>query len=124
MNLGTELPAVTAVPIREKSASPLCSKDALTDDFGWSVQAVLACLAFACLVRKFNHKWMSDDVSDTIFFCCAVKRFCEPASRRRSWLVWFYDTSKQGLGSLVIHFANIYLATLFQGDPCTWCVSL
>jgi len=49
-----------------------------------------------------------------------VKRFCEPKRRRRSWLTWFYDTSKQGVGSTIIHFANIYLATLFQGDPCTW----
>ncbi|XP_057370634.1 store-operated calcium entry regulator STIMATE-like [Daphnia carinata] len=98
MNLGTELIANSAVTVRPRG-SPLCSKDALTDDFGWTVQAVLACLAFTCLV---------------------LKRFCEPARRRRSWLVWFYDTSKQGLGSLVIHMANIYLATLFQGDPCTW----
>jgi len=76
-----------------------CAKDALTNEFGWTVQAVLAMLAFTCLV---------------------LKRFCEPSQRRRSWLIWFYDTSKQGLGSMVIHFANIFLAVSFNGDPCTW----
>lgn len=34
----------------------------------------------------------------------------------------FYDTSKQGVGALVIHFANVFLAEFFQGDPCTWWV--
>lgn len=124
MNLGTELIANSAVTVRPRG-SPLCSKDALTDDFGWTVQAVLACLAFTCLVRKFSiYKNSCITHIDLCFINCnthlAVKRFCEPARRRRSWLVWFYDTSKQGLGSLVIHMANIYLATLFQGDPCTW----
>jgi len=76
-----------------------CAKDALTNEFGWTVQAVLAMLAFTCLV---------------------LKRFCEPLQRRRSWLIWFYDTSKQGLGSMVIHFANLFLAISFNGDPCTW----
>ena len=32
--------------------SILCSKDALTDQFGWTVQTVLAVLAFTCLVCK------------------------------------------------------------------------
>lgn len=50
----------------------------------------------------------------------AGKRFCEPPSERRSWLIWFYDTSKQGMGALVIHLANVFLAGQFQGDPCTW----
>jgi len=83
----------------DSGMNALCAKDALTDGFGWTIQAVLASLAFACLI---------------------LKRFCEPKRRRRSWLTWFYDTSKQGVGSTIIHFANIYLATLFQGDPCTW----
>ena len=30
----------------------LCAKDALTDGFGWTIQAVLASLAFACLICK------------------------------------------------------------------------
>ena len=52
----------------------------------------------------------------------AVKRFCEPAYVRRSWETWWYDTSKQGIGAMGIHMANVYLAPLFQGDPCTWYV--
>lgn len=76
-----------------------CQRGALTDGFGWFIQVVLATLAFMCLI---------------------LKRFCEPARERRPWIVWFYDTSKQGLGALVIHFANVFLAGMFQGDPCTW----
>ncbi|XP_026462131.1 store-operated calcium entry regulator STIMATE-like [Ctenocephalides felis] len=76
-----------------------CSKDALTDMFGWFLQVLLACLAFTCLIAK---------------------RFCEPRFERRPWIIWFYDTSKQGMGALVIHLANVYLAGQFQGDPCTW----
>lgn len=52
--------------------------------------------------------------------CFLVKRFCEPVNQRRSWLIWFFDTSKQACGALVIHFVNIVLAELFEGaDPCT-----
>lgn len=76
-----------------------CSKDALTDFFGWFLQGLLASLAFTCLIAK---------------------RFCEPTYVRRSWETWWYDTSKQGIGALVIHMTNVYLAPLFQGDPCTW----
>uniref|UniRef100_A0A182QTW4 Uncharacterized protein n=1 Tax=Anopheles farauti TaxID=69004 RepID=A0A182QTW4_9DIPT len=76
-----------------------CNKDALTDLFGWFLQGILATLAFTCLIAK---------------------RFCEPQYNRRSWETWWYDTSKQGIGALVIHMANVYLAPLFQGDPCTW----
>nr|KAG5708818.1 hypothetical protein BaRGS_031972 [Batillaria attramentaria] len=32
----------------------------------------------------------------------------------------FFDTSKQAFGAAVIHFANVFLADMFQGDPCTW----
>ncbi|KAF2897666.1 hypothetical protein ILUMI_08507 [Ignelater luminosus] len=76
-----------------------CSKDALTDVFGWFLQVLLACLAFTCLIAK---------------------RFCEPRSERRSWLIWFYDTSKQGMGALAIHLANVWLSGQYTGDPCTW----
>nr|XP_029728437.1 store-operated calcium entry regulator STIMATE-like isoform X6 [Aedes albopictus] len=76
-----------------------CSKDALTDFFGWFLQGILATLAFTCLIGK---------------------RFCEPLYNRRSWETWWYDTSKQGIGAMVIHMTNVYLAPLFQGDPCTW----
>jgi hypothetical protein len=52
-----------------------------------------------------------------------VKRFCEPRRTRRPWLIWFYDTSKQGAGALVVHMANVYLASQFIGDACTWYVT-
>ena len=32
----------------------------------------------------------------------------------------FFDTSKQAVGAMLVHFANIFLAGLFKGDPCTW----
>lgn len=49
-----------------------------------------------------------------------VKRFCEPPFARRTWKVWWFDTSKQALGALVIHFINILIAEFFGGiDPCT-----
>ncbi|CAB3382004.1 Hypothetical predicted protein [Cloeon dipterum] len=76
-----------------------CGKDNLTDVFGWTVQALLAALAFMCLI---------------------LKRFCEPSATRRPWLIWFYDTSKQGAGALVVHMVNVYLASQFVGDACTW----
>uniref|UniRef100_U5ESR1 Putative conserved plasma membrane protein n=1 Tax=Corethrella appendiculata TaxID=1370023 RepID=U5ESR1_9DIPT len=76
-----------------------CSKDALTDFFGWFLQGILATLAFTCLIGK---------------------RFCEPPYNRRSWETWWCDTSKQGIGALLIHMTNVYLAPLYQGDPCTW----
>ncbi|XP_045617884.1 store-operated calcium entry regulator STIMATE [Procambarus clarkii] len=77
----------------------VCGKDALTDSYGWFVQALLASLAFGLLI---------------------LKRFCEPKKHRRSWLVWFYDTSKQGLGAMIVHFCNVFLSEAFRGDPCTW----
>lgn len=49
-----------------------------------------------------------------------AKRFCESRSYRRPWEIWWYDTSKQGIGALVIHMTNVYISPLFQGDPCTW----
>ena len=36
-----------------------CAKDALTDQFGWTVQAVLAWLAFMCLVCKFLLSYLT-----------------------------------------------------------------
>lgn len=52
----------------------------------------------------------------------SVKRFREPPGIRRSWSIWWYDTSKQGIGAIFIHLTNVYLARFFQGDPCTWYV--
>uniref|UniRef100_A0A8D0R7V9 STIM activating enhancer n=4 Tax=Laurasiatheria TaxID=314145 RepID=A0A8D0R7V9_PIG len=48
-----------------------------------------------------------------------VKRFREPKHERRPWRIWFLDTSKQAIGMLFIHFANVYLADLTEEDPCS-----
>lgn len=76
-----------------------CSPGDLLGPLGLFVQALLAFLAFTTLIAK---------------------RFCEPKHERRPWRIWFYDTSKQAIGAAVIHFANVFLAGMFQGDPCTW----
>ncbi|XP_077181883.1 store-operated calcium entry regulator STIMATE isoform X3 [Paroedura picta] len=48
-----------------------------------------------------------------------VKRFREPKHERRPWRIWFLDTSKQAIGMLFIHFANVYLSDLTGEDPCS-----
>ncbi|KAM7130409.1 store-operated calcium entry regulator STIMATE-like [Ciconia maguari] len=48
-----------------------------------------------------------------------LKRFKEPKEERRPWRIWFYDTSKQAIGALFIHFANIFLSDLTEEDPCS-----
>ncbi|KAJ3648224.1 hypothetical protein Zmor_020043 [Zophobas morio] len=89
----------TQIMLKNPQGGFHCSKDSLTDVFGWFLQVLLACLAFTCLIAK---------------------RFCEPRAERRSWLIWFYDTSKQGMGAMAIHLANVWLAGQYMGDPCTW----
>ncbi|CAK9297493.1 unnamed protein product [Gordionus sp. m RMFG-2023] len=79
-----------------------CPHGALTDSYGMMVQFVLGILAFASLI---------------------LKRYFEPLFERRPWLIWFFDTSKQAIGALVIHFANIFLSDIFHGDPCTWYIT-
>ncbi|KAK9876175.1 hypothetical protein WA026_011293 [Henosepilachna vigintioctopunctata] len=101
MNFNRELERGTLAVFKNRAAENdyHCRKDALTDFFGWMLQVLLACLAFTCLVAK---------------------RFCEPPHRRRSWRIWFYDTSKQGMGAMAIHLSNVWLAGQYKGDPCTW----
>uniref|UniRef100_A0A1A7WVJ6 Transmembrane protein 110, like n=2 Tax=Iconisemion striatum TaxID=60296 RepID=A0A1A7WVJ6_9TELE len=75
-----------------------CDNGALTDRFGVLIQAVLAVVAFSTLM---------------------LKRFREPVGIRRPWRIWFFDTSKQAIGALFIHFANVFLSTLTKEDPCS-----
>ncbi|OXB64336.1 hypothetical protein ASZ78_004969 [Callipepla squamata] len=49
----------------------------------------------------------------------AVKRFKEPKEERRPWRIWFFDTSKQAIGALFIHFANVFLSDITEEDPCS-----
>uniref|UniRef100_A0A1A8DPP2 Transmembrane protein 110, like n=1 Tax=Nothobranchius kadleci TaxID=1051664 RepID=A0A1A8DPP2_NOTKA len=75
-----------------------CDGGALTDRFGVLIQALLAVVAFSTLM---------------------LKRFREPVGIRRPWRIWFFDTSKQAIGALFIHFANVFLSTLTKEDPCS-----
>ncbi|KAF7253879.1 Store-operated calcium entry regulator STIMATE [Varanus komodoensis] len=49
----------------------------------------------------------------------SVKRFKEPKAERRPWRIWFYDTSKQAIGAVFIHVANVFLSDLTEEDPCS-----
>ncbi|KAJ8384546.1 hypothetical protein AAFF_G00200790 [Aldrovandia affinis] len=82
----------------EASGPHGCDNGALMDRFGVLIQALLAVVAFSTLM---------------------LKRFREPAAIRRPWRIWFYDTSKQAIGALFIHFANVFLSTLTKEDPCS-----
>ncbi|XP_056311488.1 transmembrane protein 110, like [Danio aesculapii] len=75
-----------------------CVDGALMDGFSVFIQALLAVLAFSTLM---------------------LKRFREPVGIRRPWKIWFFDTSKQAVGALFMHFANIFLSTLTNEDPCS-----
>ncbi|KAF7655214.1 hypothetical protein LDENG_00059370 [Lucifuga dentata] len=75
-----------------------CDNGALTNRFGVLIQGLLGVIAFSTLM---------------------LKRFREPVGIRRPWRIWFYDTSKQAIGSLFIHFANVFLSTFTKEDPCS-----
>uniref|UniRef100_A0A672HXQ0 STIM activating enhance n=1 Tax=Salarias fasciatus TaxID=181472 RepID=A0A672HXQ0_SALFA len=75
-----------------------CENGALMDSFGIFLQGLLAMMAFSTLM---------------------LKRFREPKHERRPWRIWFLDTSKQAIGMLFIHFANVYLSDLTEEDPCS-----
>ncbi|XP_028669907.1 transmembrane protein 110, like [Erpetoichthys calabaricus] len=75
-----------------------CNNGALMDRFGVLIQGLLAVVAFSTLM---------------------LKRFREPKDERRPWRIWFYDTSKQAIGALFIHFANVFLSNLTKEDPCS-----
>ncbi|KAJ8006945.1 hypothetical protein DPEC_G00112470 [Dallia pectoralis] len=82
----------------EKAESHGCDNGSLTDGFGVLIQGLLGIVAFSTLM---------------------LKRFREPAGIRRPWRIWFYDTSKQAIGALFIHFANVFLSNLTKKDPCS-----
>ncbi|XP_075064692.1 store-operated calcium entry regulator STIMATE-like [Mixophyes fleayi] len=75
-----------------------CDNGALTDQFGVLIQAVLAAVAFSGLL---------------------LKRWREPKEERRPWRIWCFDTSKQAIGALFIHFTNVFLSQLTEEDPCS-----
>ncbi|XP_034019063.1 transmembrane protein 110, like [Thalassophryne amazonica] len=75
-----------------------CDNGALTDRFGVLIQTLLAVVAFSTLM---------------------FKRFREPVGIRRPWKIWLFDTSKQAIGALFVHFANVFLSTLTKEDSCS-----
>ncbi|XP_056116430.1 transmembrane protein 110, like [Rhinichthys klamathensis goyatoka] len=75
-----------------------CVDGSLMDGFSVFIQGLLAVLAFSTLM---------------------LKRFREPVGIRRPWRIWIFDTSKQAIGALCMHFANIFLSTLTNEDPCS-----
>lgn len=86
--------------VDEIEPSTHCVRGELMDNFGILIQGILGAIAFSTLM---------------------LKRLREPRKHRRPWTIWFFDTSKQGLGTLFIHFANVFLAdALSADDPCTW----
>ncbi|XP_041833398.1 transmembrane protein 110, like [Melanotaenia boesemani] len=89
---------VTNMSDINKASPHGCDNGALTDRFGVLIQGLLAIVAFSTLM---------------------LKRFREPAGIRRPWRIWFFDTSKQAIGALFIHFANVFLSTLTKEDPCS-----
>ncbi|NXW19276.1 STIMA regulator, partial [Circaetus pectoralis] len=76
-----------------------CGSGALLGRFGVLLQALLALCAFSTLMCEYRGKKKNGIVPP-------------PAPR-------FYDTSKQAIGALFIHFANIFLSDLTEEDPCS-----
>lgn len=97
-SLDTTAIEVTNMTDINKASPHGCDNGALTDKFGVLIQGLLGIVAFSTLM---------------------LKRFREPAGIRRPWRIWFYDTSKQAIGSLFIHFANVFLSTFTKDDPCS-----
>ncbi|KAM9443947.1 store-operated calcium entry regulator STIMATE isoform 3-T3 [Clarias gariepinus] len=91
-------------PLPPSNSSPTdpgmkgCANGDLMDSFGIFLQGLLGVVAFSTLM---------------------LKRFREPKHERRPWRIWFLDTSKQAIGMLFIHFANVYLSDLTEEDPCS-----
>lgn len=87
--------APSPTPVADKRG---CKNGALMNSFGIFLQGLLAVMAFSILM---------------------LKRFREPKHERRPWKIWCLDTSKQAIGMLFIHFANVYLSDLTEEDPCS-----
>lgn len=96
--LAMSSPTNTSASLTPASDNQGCENGALMDSFGIFLQGLLAVVAFSILM---------------------LKRFREPKHERRPWRIWFLDTSKQAIGMLFIHFANVYLSDLTEEDPCS-----
>lgn len=79
-----------------------CKTGDLTDVFGLVIQLSLGILAFSALLVKWR---------------------CEKQPERRAWHVFVFDSSKQALGTVAVHFFNIFISRIPKGnsnDPCFW----
>lgn len=79
-----------------------CKEGDLTNHFALILQGALGFISFGVLI---------------------LKRLCEPEETRRTWTIWFLDTSKQGLGMMFMHVINVYLSETNSNknaDPCTF----
>lgn len=81
-----------------RGSAQRCNNGALMGRIGVLLQAVLAVMAFSTLM---------------------LKRWREPKEWRRPWRIWLFDTSKQAIGALFIHFTNVFLSDLTEMDPCS-----
>ncbi|XP_061543785.1 store-operated calcium entry regulator STIMATE-like isoform X1 [Phycodurus eques] len=104
-NVAVPVAGLSAMSLSNTSSGPTpapdnrgCKNGALMNSFGIFLQGLLAVMAFSILM---------------------LKRFREPKHERRPWRIWFLDTSKQAIGMLFIHFANVYLSDLNEEDPCS-----
>ncbi|CAD7967836.1 unnamed protein product [Amoebophrya sp. A120] len=79
------------------------------------------------LLGKFGSLgwWLQVLLLVVCFVSLIYKRFTDPV--RRSWTIWFLDTSKQGVAACVVHGLNIALSKLFaflsttpNSDACNW----
>ncbi|XP_005387413.1 PREDICTED: transmembrane protein 110 isoform X1 [Chinchilla lanigera] len=115
-------------PSTVASGAGRCESGALMHSFGIFLQGLLGVVAFSTLMPGPPVPSLSQadlklhlKISLAVPFptLLLVKRFREPKHERRPWRIWFLDTSKQAIGMLFIHFANVYLADLTEEDPCS-----
>ncbi|CAG9322008.1 unnamed protein product [Blepharisma stoltei] len=74
----------------------------LFGEFGWLIQAILGTISFCSLI---------------------IKRYIE--KNRRSWKIWFMDTSKQASSTCLLHSLNLTAAYFIgnaeeESNQCTW----
>lgn len=84
----------------KKDPNNRCSTGDLTNSFALILQMTLGFLSFFVLI---------------------LKRSCEAPENRRTWLIWFLDTSKQGFSMAFMHVINVYMSEVSnKADPCTF----
>nr|XP_009677677.1 PREDICTED: transmembrane protein 110-like [Struthio camelus australis] len=100
------------------ASEAVCSltENAAGSNAGGEVRSLLAEPRTAPAVAQGGRRSASAVTSNG---CIILKRFREPKHERRPWRIWFLDTSKQAIGMLFIHFANVYLSDLTEEDPCS-----